>query len=283
MKGAFQLDIHQPCHENWEAMTKEDKGRFCASCQKIVIDFSRMSDRELAAFFKKPSGSVCGRLRQDQLQRNIEIPRKRIPWIKYFFQFTLPALLFTARATAQGKVSARANTKTPVRTETRMHDSLLTTSSVGGKARQAAEEAKEFLKNEKLVLSAPPRVEEPLYREMIAGGISVTPRRHKQDKAIPLVQKPSGAKDQSLSVYPNPALPSSTMTIEWKEKEEGQLQVRLTNTAGQLVYSSEQKKEHKQNRFLIALPQLQQGIYILSVRNLKTGKNASKEIVIGQP
>lgn len=102
MAKKIQLHIPEPCHENWDNMTVADKGRFCGSCQKQVIDFSDMSDREIAQFFKKPStGSVCGRFMQDQLERTIEMPRKRIPWIKYFFQFALPAFLFSLKTAGQ--------------------------------------------------------------------------------------------------------------------------------------------------------------------------------------
>ena len=97
----FELSIPKPCYENWNAMTPEDKGRFCDSCQKTVIDFSGMSDRQVAEFFKKPAGSVCGRFHQDQLQRSIEMPRKRLPWIKHFFTIALPAFLLTLKAGAQ--------------------------------------------------------------------------------------------------------------------------------------------------------------------------------------
>ena len=41
---------------------------------------------------------------EDQLNRNIEIPRKRIPWVKYFFQFALPTFLISMRASAQKPV-----------------------------------------------------------------------------------------------------------------------------------------------------------------------------------
>jgi hypothetical protein len=104
MSKKLHLQIPTPCHENWENMTQVDKGRFCTSCEKNVIDFSNMSDREIAMFFKKsPTGSVCGRFIEDQLDRDIEIPRKRIPWVKYFFQFLLPGFLLSTKATAQGK------------------------------------------------------------------------------------------------------------------------------------------------------------------------------------
>lgn len=108
MSKHIQLIIADPCHENWDHMSQAEKGRFCASCQKQVIDFTNMSDSQLAAFFKKPSdGSVCGRFFQDQLERDIEIPKKRIPWVKYFFQFALPAFLVSMKATAQGNVRVK--------------------------------------------------------------------------------------------------------------------------------------------------------------------------------
>lgn len=106
----INLSIPKPCHENWSNMTSVDKGRFCASCQKTVMDFTGMSDRQLAAFFKKPAGSVCGRFQQEQLNRDIEIPRKHIPWIKYFFRFSLPAFLVSMKAGAQGKVEIKRDT-----------------------------------------------------------------------------------------------------------------------------------------------------------------------------
>jgi hypothetical protein len=102
MSKHIQLSVADPCHENWDNMTAAEKGRFCGSCQKQVIDFTNMSDSQLAAFFKKPStGSVCGRFYEDQLDRSIEIPKKRIPWVKYFFQFVLPAFLLSAKAAGQ--------------------------------------------------------------------------------------------------------------------------------------------------------------------------------------
>jgi CarboxypepD_reg-like domain/Secretion system C-terminal sorting domain len=97
----FNLSIPTPCHERWEQMTPTEQGRFCSSCQKIVIDFTSMTDQQLAAFFKKSMGNVCGRFAKDQLERDITVPAKRIPWLRYFFQFTLPAFLLSLKATGQ--------------------------------------------------------------------------------------------------------------------------------------------------------------------------------------
>ncbi len=111
MSKKFQLQIPEPCHEDWNKMTPGDKGRFCDSCQKAVVDFTSMSDMQLIAFFKKPStGSVCGRLYNEQLERDFEIPRKRLPWMKYFLQLIIPAFLFTSKAKAQGKLRLMGDT-----------------------------------------------------------------------------------------------------------------------------------------------------------------------------
>src|SRR5258706_5192563 len=105
MRKKLQLSIPTPCHENWDNMTPVARGKFCGSCQKQVMDFSNMSDREIAQFFKKPpTGSVCGRFMNEQLDRSIEVPKKRIPWVKYFFQITIPIFLANLKSTAQGNV-----------------------------------------------------------------------------------------------------------------------------------------------------------------------------------
>ncbi|MBI5372113.1 MAG: carboxypeptidase regulatory-like domain-containing protein [Sphingobacteriales bacterium] len=110
MGKPFQLTIPEPCHENWDKMSPAAQGRFCGSCQQQVVDFTTMSDRELLQFFKKPStGSVCGRFMNDQLERDLLPPRRRIPWINYFFQIVWPAFLVSKvnGQRTQGKLMAR--------------------------------------------------------------------------------------------------------------------------------------------------------------------------------
>lgn len=65
----MKISINEPCHEDWDKMTPNDKGAFCLACQKIVVDFSKKTIDEIKTFFvQKPvTESVCGRFREKQL------------------------------------------------------------------------------------------------------------------------------------------------------------------------------------------------------------------------
>jgi hypothetical protein len=68
----IQISIPKPCTENWDEMTPSDKGRFCAHCQKTVIDFTGWSDTALYEFLAQNNGTrMCGRLRVEQVERFI--------------------------------------------------------------------------------------------------------------------------------------------------------------------------------------------------------------------
>jgi hypothetical protein len=66
----MKIVIDNPCHENWDAMTPNEKGAFCLSCQKTVIDFSVKTIDEIKNFFVKlpETEAVCGRFKEEQLE-----------------------------------------------------------------------------------------------------------------------------------------------------------------------------------------------------------------------
>ncbi len=51
-------------------MTPAAQGRHCAACDKVVVDFTRMTDAEVVQWLQqRPAGSTCGRFATQQLNR----------------------------------------------------------------------------------------------------------------------------------------------------------------------------------------------------------------------
>ncbi len=67
----IKLNIENPCHEDWDKMLPEEKGKFCQSCQKIVVDFSKMTNEQIIDFLNKSNEKVCGRVAKHQLNTPI--------------------------------------------------------------------------------------------------------------------------------------------------------------------------------------------------------------------
>ncbi|MDI9364615.1 MAG: carboxypeptidase-like regulatory domain-containing protein [Flavobacterium sp.] len=106
MTNNLQIHIPIPCHENWDAMTLEDKGRFCVSCAKVVVDFSVMTDNEVLNYLKKNTGNTCGHFTNNQLDRPIiatQLQPKRT-W-RYWLASIAWLLVMVQRSTAQTKTA----------------------------------------------------------------------------------------------------------------------------------------------------------------------------------
>ena len=103
MPRSLLLNIPEPCHENWQNMTPQEQGRFCGSCQKVVVDFSVMTDKEVLDYFSKASQQVCGRFSNDQLNKELTITpaKKRVTWA-YVWNVLVASLLMT-KTYAQGQ------------------------------------------------------------------------------------------------------------------------------------------------------------------------------------
>ncbi|VXB54745.1 conserved hypothetical protein [Flavobacterium sp. 9AF] len=81
MATKIRINVPSPCHENWHAMAKVEKGRFCSSCQKKVHDFTNATDTQIIAAIDG-NDNLCGRFLKSQLDRTIEKPnQKRKKWL----------------------------------------------------------------------------------------------------------------------------------------------------------------------------------------------------------
>ncbi|MDB9701346.1 carboxypeptidase-like regulatory domain-containing protein [Salibacteraceae bacterium] len=110
---SIQLQIPTPCSEDWNKMTPADKGRHCASCAKIVTDFTTMSDDELINFLGSGNVSGCGRVRPDQLERTILPEPLLAHWALPTFVVSRAFAIVAAVFTSLGPLESLANGPTP--------------------------------------------------------------------------------------------------------------------------------------------------------------------------
>ncbi len=101
----MKVNLPEPCHQDWNKMNTQEKGRFCGSCQKLVIDFSGMSDTEIISYFKEyKSQNTCGRFKKTQINRTLkkqETPRRKL-FLKELAAACFAFFLASTDAKAQG-------------------------------------------------------------------------------------------------------------------------------------------------------------------------------------
>jgi hypothetical protein len=74
MRQYLNINIPEPCHEDWNKMTPNAQGAFCGSCQKTVVDFSMMEDQQIKDYFlQKSDQKTCGRFNAKQLNKSISL------------------------------------------------------------------------------------------------------------------------------------------------------------------------------------------------------------------
>ena len=100
-----KISIPKPCNENWNSMSPNKNGRFCNSCNKTVIDFTKMNNPEIQKYFIENSGQerICGHFKLNQIETEESIKynklrsrfsRIKIKPIKKMVLFSL-SLVFT--------------------------------------------------------------------------------------------------------------------------------------------------------------------------------------------
>ncbi|MCP2026924.1 hypothetical protein L1276_002068 [Flavobacterium sp. HSC-32F16] len=80
MERKYKITIPEPCHEDWNKMIPDERGRFCISCSKTVVDFTSMLPDEIQYFFiQNQNNKICGRFKKSQLNTiTIQIPSRII-------------------------------------------------------------------------------------------------------------------------------------------------------------------------------------------------------------
>jgi len=83
MRHKIQISIPEPCHKDWQNMTPVEKGRFCASCQKTVLDLTHLSDNEIIKVVTN-NDNLCARIKVSNLNRNLIKTKTKSNYFGYF-------------------------------------------------------------------------------------------------------------------------------------------------------------------------------------------------------
>jgi hypothetical protein len=306
----ISLTISEPCSENWDQMSANEKGRFCSNCQKTVIDFREMSDRKLAEFFKKPPGMVCGRFFLDQLERPIPIPQKRIPWLRYFFTISWPAFILLLKSCGQksvmGNISPAIETSAK-KLELQGDIVAYPADTIAIQKKDPVENKIPQIQNRDEKSQPVPLIQQPLTqglsdtipvveslpmdtvtiihypqisKSVIMGGIStrIPKCQIEKDSVIELKKSDPGP---GFIVYPNPASAGSLVTISLDEGMNMPEKVEIFSGAGQLMASIRQNPSELATVFNITIPaSTTPGIYFIRLTRKDWRKPFTQKILV---
>jgi hypothetical protein len=101
MDTKHKISIPEPCDKNWDKMIPKDNGRFCLSCTKTVVDFTKMLPEEIQQYFVSNQGkSICGRFKNTQIDNIIiQIPSRVLHSQTYYHKMFLLALFIAMGTT----------------------------------------------------------------------------------------------------------------------------------------------------------------------------------------
>jgi hypothetical protein len=265
MSKYISISIPQACHEEWNAMIPNETGRHCNSCQKTVVDFTAMSDNQIINFLQRNKASGgCGIFYEDQLNKQILIPRKPFPWLKYFFTITLPAFLYSQKIWAQKKITKAEITLSkptidlakvvPIK---KLKDSVILLDEVVVKS----------ITSGRLLGSY-----------QIVGSYTTLKCTTKGDNITTKSQKEIVIND--ISIYPNPIVANTKMNITWKQTVANNQFVEVFDANGALVQKEIISINTKSNNLFFTLTRLIKGLYIIRVTDVKTQTKMSKEFIV---
>jgi hypothetical protein len=102
VKDRFVVSIPTPCSENWQDMTPAERGKFCSLCQKVVTDFSSMTDAGIIKIINQRNAqTMCGHFFIGQLDRALaeKAPVRKSPIAIFLSKVAALLLLLQSFAT----------------------------------------------------------------------------------------------------------------------------------------------------------------------------------------
>lgn len=127
--GALRMTFQ--CNQTWDALTPHQEHRHCKTCDKVVYDFSTMSEEDIFKLLRSSTTKCCARVPVSKLQpsklQNESRPNLR--WSRAVFAgLSLLMVPFAGEALAQTSPAAIHETPYPsssARAAQQVHDSLI--------------------------------------------------------------------------------------------------------------------------------------------------------------
>ena len=304
MAKRFQLHIPVPCHENWDRMTKTAQGRHCASCQKLVIDFSKMTDGEVIHFFQNASGqSVCGRLMDDQVGRYFQPSKKPSAWTMHLLRLAIPTFLAACESRLHGKIQSVIKKEPAI-----LHQVVSVEHTTVGfimpeqDTAPHLQAAQRKARKRPVAMSTPAEVEQPRAMQPgavgaaypppaevkitpaltgIVGGISVRKTTGICPSPKKLMQMIFPTSRPSYGVFPNPIARGASLHIEWNDRKTGRYRVELFNGTGRLIFFRELEMTTGNGSWTLELPAVAAGFYFLKITSASPDSSYTQKLIVG--
>jgi len=303
MDKSIRVQVKEPCHENWQNMTANEKGRFCASCQKTVVDFTLMNDRQILEHLSKANGGTCGRFANDQLERDLKakVVKSKSRWA-YFLNMLIPVLFTNLGSSTKGDAVTKgrptmvnsANFEDDLKYSGTVGIVIIWDSTVQEEKPPAtdcpARELEEEILPDTMVKFIPPiiafddttspkadtfikgEVKIPLPENCSygrLGGISIGTTIIEEPNSIKQFAKDTLAKlgiKRPIKAYPNPVTAGQSVTIDFSPKSLGTYNVDLFDINGRMIYSRQVNMVFEKQSFQVpTISSWSKGTYIIRI------------------
>lgn len=299
----YIVRIPEPCHEDWNKMQPDDKGKFCGSCSKSVFDFSNKTDNEIKDILIAHKGQhVCGHFKKSQVNRplNISINFNDLPKnisiakafaIALFLSFG--TLLFSCTTLDGKKIDTIEMVNT---TEEKTLDQLppdtlreITKTAVLGNIKCTEETVDGGIRFEEVIVEEPP-IQKDLppdslkIEDVIMGLMVMDPEPLDTNVTDPvpnsklIIEEVITTKQTEFNVYPNPS--NGEFIIKYDVLKRADVRVDIHDLKGALLKTVVNIAGQFEGKYQVPvnLNNLSNGIYIVTLIN--DGKKFTEKVVI---
>lgn len=110
MQTLTKITLPNPCSQQWDSMTQTNDGRFCGSCNKMVIDFTAMTNQQIINQLSD-TNNVCGRIGTKQFAAvNYHLQQENVPVTNIWKRMILAVAVLASAQYAIGQIN---NTNKP--------------------------------------------------------------------------------------------------------------------------------------------------------------------------